>query len=69
MELFKSKFYAFAALCVLAALPMTSFAQSAGDFDGQEIIAKITTYGGVGVLIIGALLLARWGMKALGILK
>ena len=52
----------------MAVLPGLAAAQSS-DFDPQPIITKITTYGGMALLIIGAFLAAVWGLRALGILK
>lgn len=46
-----------------------AFAQSAGGFDSADVIAKITEYGLVAVGIVGAFILARWGVKAMGLLK
>lgn len=55
------------AVLSMAAAPVAAFAQDAS-FDETSIITKITTYGGKAVLIIGAFLLAVWGLRALGIL-
>jgi hypothetical protein len=46
-----------------------AFAQAAGGFDQAAVIAKITEYGLVAVAIVGAFILARWGVKAMGLMK
>lgn len=66
---FKTRANAMLAACVFALMPAFAFAQSTGDFDPAPIISKIVSYGGMAVMIIGALLLAKWALRALGILK
>lgn len=57
-----------AATVATFAAPM-AFAQAASGFDSADVIAKITEYGLVAVGIVGAFILARWGVKAMGLLK
>ncbi|WP_294991048.1 hypothetical protein [uncultured Stenotrophomonas sp.] len=45
-----------------------AFAFAAGDFDGVEVIAKVVTYTAVGVSMVGAFILGRWTLKALGVI-
>ena len=47
----------------------TASAQAAGGFDQAAVIAKIAEYGLVAVAIVGAFILARWGVKAMGLMK
>ena len=58
----------FAMALAMAVLPGLASAQSS-EFDPSPIVTKIATYGGMGLLIIGAFLAAIWGLRALGILK
>lgn len=61
------KLVAVGTLATLTA-PM-AFAQAQGGFDQAAVIAKITEYGLVAVAIVGAFILARWGVKAMGLMK
>jgi hypothetical protein len=61
------------ATAVLLALTVSlvaspAFAQSTG-FDGSSIVAKIVEYGAIGVTILAAFALAKWGMRAIGLVK
>lgn len=40
----------------------------AADFDGTDVVTKIVAYTAVGVLILGALALGRWTLRAMGII-
>jgi hypothetical protein len=62
-----AKLYAFTALAYAMALPGFAMAQSA-DFDGSTVVTKIVAYTAVGVLILGALALGRWTLRAMGII-
>lgn len=42
-------------------------AQSA--FDNGDILAKVTEYGASAVAIVAAILLVRWGLHAMGVLR
>lgn len=42
---------------------------SAMAFDATEVTAKIVEYGATAVTIVGAFILAVWGVKAMGLLK
>lgn len=46
-----------------------AFAQASGGFDGGAVVAKIVEYGAIGVTILAAFALARWGMRVFGLLK
>ena len=49
-------------------LPFAAMAQSS-DFDPSTVTAKITTYVGYGVVMLGAFILGKWTLKALGVIK
>lgn len=40
-----------------------------GGFDSSTVITKITDYGVEATLIVGAFILAVWGIKAMGLFK
>ena len=42
---------------------------SAFAFDATEVTANIAEYGATAVTIVGAFILAVWGVKAMGLLK
>jgi len=44
-------------------------AQSTGSFDNGDILAKVTEYGASAVAIVAAILLVRWGLHAMGVLR
>lgn len=54
-------------LVALAASP-AAFAQTGG-FDQADIISEVTTYGAAAVAIVTAILLVRWGLHAMGVLR
>jgi len=59
------------AFFVLLALLASSFAgtASAQAFSGAPVIESIVAYGLIAVGIVGAFILARWGVKAMGLLR
>lgn len=54
---------------VLSLVASPAFAQASGGFDGAAIVAKIVEYGAIGVTILAAFALAKWGMRAIGLVK
>ena len=40
-----------------------------GGFDASTVVAKITENGATALTIVGAFILAVWGLKAMGLLK
>ncbi|HEY1138426.1 MAG TPA: hypothetical protein VGE64_13180 [Xanthomonadaceae bacterium] len=54
---------------VLSLIASPAFAQASGGFDGAAIVAKIVEYGAIGVTILAAFALAKWGMRAIGLVK
>ena len=63
----KAKTAAYMGATAMLALPGFAMAQS-GDFDGTEVIGKITTYVAIGVSILAAFALGRWTLRALGLI-
>lgn len=57
-----------AGIAATALVPSFAFA-SGGGFDTSSITTKITEYGAAAVVVVTAMLLALWGIKALGLLK
>lgn len=67
----RSKFAPAAAVVaapVLALVSMSGMASATSAFDVTPITALITDYGADAVLIVGAMILVVWGLKALGVL-
>jgi len=63
----RAKFAAFVTACVFAlAAPMAMAAS--GSFDSASIVTKIQANAAEAVLIIGAFILAVWGLRAMGLL-
>lgn len=60
---FKAAFFAL----MVSLVPTLAMAQ-ATDFDPSTVTAKIVTYTGYGILMIAAFILARWTLKALGVI-
>lgn len=58
-----------AAVAGLALSPGFAFASGGTGFDSASIITKITENGETAVLILGALILAAWGLKSMGLLR
>lgn len=52
-----------------AAVLSGAAAASGGGFDESTITAKIAENGATAVLIVGAMILALWGIKSMGLLK
>lgn len=46
----------------------SAMAQATG-YDETGVIAKITENGGKAVLVVGAFIVAAWGIKSMGLLK
>jgi hypothetical protein len=58
-----------AAGAALATLSGGAMATGTGGFDSSTVITKITNYGVEATLIVGAFILAVWGLKAMGLFK
>lgn len=52
-----------------SALAAGAAAASGGGFDESTITAKIAENGATAVVIVGAMILALWGIKSMGLLK
>lgn len=53
----------------LAGASFAAAAQTATGFDSNTVISKITENGATAVLIVGAMILAVWGIKSMGLFK
>lgn len=58
-----------AAVVGTALVPGFAFASGGSGFDSSDILAKITENSGIAVAIIGAMILAVWGLRSMGLLK
>lgn len=59
-----------AAIACTALVPGFAFASGGGSgFDSSTIISKINENSGTAVMIIGAMVLAVWGLRSMGLLK
>lgn len=63
----KSKVLAVAAATSTAVMAGTASAQAS--FDTSDILADIAMYSAAALGVIGAILLARWGLHATGLLR
>lgn len=62
-----AKFHAATGGMALSASPFLVMAQD--DFDASAITSKIVSNGAIAVGIIGALILAGWGVRSMGLLR
>lgn len=58
-----------AAIAGTALVPGFAFASGGGSFDSASITAKITENAATATLIVGAMILAVWGLRSMGLLK
>ena len=63
----RAKLSAFVTACVFALVAPMAMAAS-GSFDSASIVTKIQANAAEAVLIIGAFILAVWGLRAMGLL-